>query len=228
MYKTKAGFETYSKACAINKSNEVDISSVSPWTSSISWVPIEWYGIHNTRTINTDIQSSIRSYMLLKRSIYITCNTNDPQDLYTLSSNHTYFREFYLHRNTWKHKTSKKNSLELVTSHSMNWADWKPNLGWNLELAFEIRDDTSFPFSSEKSTTVTNIPISPRAKLRAFPTYYQISINYIISKKYQSILHDSQRTTNHEFKDCECLYNLHKRMEFEFKLKLEVQFTLLA
>lgn len=61
--------------------------------------------------------------------------------------------------------------LVLVTSHLIKIADGNPKLEWNLAFSFSTRLETSFPLSSEKSTIVTNIPFSPRAKLRALPAY---------------------------------------------------------
>lgn len=62
----------------------------------------------------------------------------------------------------------------------MNIADGNPNFGWNLAFSFSTRDATSFPLSSEKSTTVTNIPFSPKAKLIALPTCQPPHYNQIM------------------------------------------------
>lgn len=71
--------------------------------------------------------------------------------------------------------------LELVTSHFMNIAEGSSKLEWNFAFSFSTRAATSLPFSSEKSTTVTNIPFPPRAKLSALPTYPSKQDDHVIS-----------------------------------------------
>ena len=70
--------------------------------------------------------------------------------------------------------------LMLLTSHFTKIADGNSKLEWNLALSFSARDATCLPFSSEKSTTVTNIPFFARARLSALPTYQPPPNDHII------------------------------------------------